>query len=231
MNTRCLFIGPLAFVATMIPAPVRGAVPQSELQPRTVLTRIGGAQVIHRSTDHDIAVVRLFLLGGVRQVTERTAGIEALALRAAEFEAQRAVAGAGCRLSLDPGLDWTVVGFTCLDRDVDAGWDALAQLLRAENLTESSVKRAREELLSAARRRNSHPDLHVNAMAMRNAFSDHPYSAYVHGFGARHRVSSRAGRRRSPAALCSGTHDDSWSRIALDRGVSRTNRIHDHASR
>src|SRR2546426_3868349 len=53
--------------------------PRSTLFPYTTLFRSSGVRVIQRvNPATDVVAVRLYLLGGTRQLTERTAGIEAL---------------------------------------------------------------------------------------------------------------------------------------------------------
>src|SRR2546430_17444635 len=87
----------------------------------TTSYQVSGVRVIQRvNLATDVVAVRLYLLGGTRQLTERTAGIEALFLRAAAYgtaqfkddEARRALDRTGCGVALDPDLDWTVFGFT-----------------------------------------------------------------------------------------------------------------------
>jgi zinc protease len=135
-----------------------------------------GVKVIHRITPaSEIVAVRLYLLGGSRQLTEGTEGIESLLLRANGNGTRRAMALTGAQAYLDSGLDWTVAGFTALTRDVPAAWDVFATPFLTVP-TDSAIDRARDLLLSAARRRYSHPDLRVDALARSMAFRDHPYA-------------------------------------------------------
>ena len=80
----------------------------------TASYQVSGVRVIQRvNPATDVVAVRLYLLGGTRQLTERTAGIEALFLRAAAYgtaqfkddEARRALDRTGCVVALDPDLD------------------------------------------------------------------------------------------------------------------------------
>src|SRR2546426_1638562 len=93
----------------------------------TTSYQVSGVRVIQRvNLATDVVAVRLYLLGGTRQLTERTAGIEALFLRTSEYgtaqfpdeAARRAMARTGSIVSLEPEGDWTVVGFTGLARDL-----------------------------------------------------------------------------------------------------------------
>lgn len=137
---------------------------------------IANVPVIHRvNPGSDIVAVRLYLLGGARQLTHETAGIEALLLRAARLEHGPAIRRTGCQVVLDPTHDWTVMGFTGLSSDLDSMWVAFARQLKRPSFSEESLERARGELMTAARRRYSEPNLRVQTLAWQGLFQGHPY--------------------------------------------------------
>jgi len=151
----------------------------------TVLYEVSGVRVIQRyAPASDIVAVRLYLLGGTQQLTERTAGIEALLLRASGLgtelfpgaEAHRAMDRTGSIVTLEPELDWTVFGFTGLAADLDAAWSVFADRLLHPTLSEQGVAQARARLLSDARRRYTEPDARLTAIAMQALFRSHPYA-------------------------------------------------------
>jgi zinc protease len=151
----------------------------------TAAYEVSGVRVVQRqSRANDVVAVRLYLLGGTRQITERTAGIEALLLRAAAYgtaqfpgdEAHRALARTGGTVTTEPDLDWTVFGFTGLVGDLDAAWRVVADRLMHPTLAEQDVARARARLLTDARRRHTEPDERLHALAMQALFKDHPYA-------------------------------------------------------
>lgn len=178
-----LLVTPL-LPATRSPA----APPQDRVGPTDTLTsayEVSGVRVIQRfSQASDIVAVRLYLLGGTRQLTERNAGIEALLLRASALgtdrfprvEAQRAMDRTGSVVTLEPELDWTVFGFTGLVGDVDAAWGVFADRLRHPTLSDQGVDRARARLLSEAHRRYTQPDERLEAIGMQALFEGHPYA-------------------------------------------------------
>jgi zinc protease len=138
---------------------------------------VSGVRVLQRRTENsDIVAVRLYLLGGTRQITERTAGIEPLLLHAAAYHASRALDRTGSILTLEPGADWTVYGFTGLVDDLDDAWHAFADRLMQPNLSDEALARARGQLLTRARRRYTEPDQRLHVIAMRALFRDHPYA-------------------------------------------------------
>lgn len=152
------------------------AVPRAVVEGETTRYEVANVQVVHRVVEgSEVVAVRLYLLGGTRLATPETAGIEALLLRALTLERGGALARTGSRLTLEFEADWSVVGFVGLGRDVDSTWAAFADLLADPPRSVGAIEEARGELLTAARRRHTQPDLRVRAMARERAFAGHPY--------------------------------------------------------
>jgi zinc protease len=160
-------------------SPLGGSVERPTLAPpqgEIFEYEIAHVPVIHRvNTGSDIVAVRLYLLGGARQLTHESAGIEALLLRAAALEHGPALGRTGCRTVLNPARDWTVTGFTGLLSDLDSMWVAFARQLARPAFSRESLERARGELMTAARRHYSEPDLRVQTLAWQGVFQGHPY--------------------------------------------------------
>jgi len=166
------------------PSPGRAA-PATTPDTLTTAYEVSGVRVIQRvNRATDVVAVRLYLLGGTRQLTEGTAGIEALLLRASEYgterypgeEARRAMARTGSLVLLDADADWTVFGFTGLAQDVDAAWDVLADRVVRPTLSEHALAQARGKLLTRAHTRYTDPDERIHVLATRALFPDHPYA-------------------------------------------------------
>ncbi len=158
------------------------AVPITDEEPSqttdsTVEYVASGIKVIHRiRNDADLVTVRLYLLGGSRQLTEGNAGIEALMMRASELEWSRPMVATGSHTMLEATSDWTVAGFVALPRELDSAWNAFEKRFTQMGLSQESINRARGELLTNARRRYTQPDLRIFAVLQSGAFSEHPYS-------------------------------------------------------
>lgn len=172
----------LALLALALSTGVIQAMGGREVPAETTVTyEASSLRVIHRViSDREIVAVRLYLLGGTRQLTAATQGIEALMLRAAAHEFGAGMTRTGGRTILEPTADWTVTGFLALTEDVDSAWAAFARTLTGPalsfpDLSGAAIGRAREAMLAAARRRYSHPDLRIHAIASRVAFAGHPY--------------------------------------------------------
>ena len=151
---------------------------------------VGGVHVIQRQTPaNDVVAVDLYLLGGAQQLTAGTAGIEALALRAAEYGTdryrgrawQRARAKTGSVFIVQPTSDWTVVGFRGLAEQFDSSWALLADGLLHPTLDSSTVAVARQRMILSARARDISPDGALRLLADSVAFTGHPYGLEPEG--------------------------------------------------
>jgi zinc protease len=146
---------------------------------------VQGLRVIHRiNPTTQLVAVRLYLLGGTRQLTETTAGIETLLLSASQYgtqrfpgeETRRALGRTGSRVDIEAEADWTVFGFQALQGQLEATWAVFADRLMHPTLDDSTVGRARARLRGAARRRWASPEDRIDLMASETAFRGHPYA-------------------------------------------------------
>jgi zinc protease len=151
---------------------------------------VDGVRVIHRPNHGtDVVAVNLYLLGGTRQLTPATQGVEAVLARAGEYgsagypgEAQRAAWGrTGSQLVVDADADWTLYGFRGLREEFDASWDVWADRLLRPTLAARDVALVRDRLVSRARRRRADPDGLASLAADSVAFAGHPYALVPDG--------------------------------------------------
>jgi zinc protease len=151
----------------------------------TTSYEVDGIRVIHRhTTANDVVAANIYLLGGVRQLTSRNAGIEALLLETSERgtrdytkeRLRRGVARLGSQFVIEPTADWTVFGMRSLPTTFDSTWAILASRLMRPTLDPGEVALAKEQFVSAVRQRRDSPDALVSFMADSFAFSQHPYA-------------------------------------------------------
>lgn len=148
----------------------------------TVAYEVGGLQVVQRRIPgSEVVAVRLFLLGGTRQLTRETAGIEAVLLGALDAGKEFDMARVGGRAIRAVGYDWSVTGFLSLREDFDSVWAVFSNPLLHPDLTDALIAGAKARLVSAAQRRLSHPDLRISVIAQIVAFPDHPYGIEPRG--------------------------------------------------
>jgi zinc protease len=178
----------LAGLLTAVAGPPHGrhvAPPALDPDSLTTARDVAGVRIIQRINHrNNLVAVRLYLLGGTRQLTDRTAGIEALLLQAAGFgtdhypdgQSQRAMARTGAVEVLEPDADWTVTGFIGLRQDFDSAWIIFADRLTNPTLGPDAVRQARDQMLTTVRRRYSDPDKRIQVIANQGAFTGHPYA-------------------------------------------------------
>jgi len=151
----------------------------------TTSYEVAGIRVIHRLTPaNDVVAANIYLLGGVRQITEDNAGIEPLLLEASD-RGTREYAGEKVRTTLsrlgstivvNPETDWTMFGLRATRDGFDSTWSVMASRLMHPTLDSAQVTLVREQLLAAVRQRGDNPDALVSFIADSFAFAGHPYA-------------------------------------------------------
>ena len=150
----------------------------------TTSYEVGGVRVIHRRvTANDVVAANLYLLGGSRQLTPATAGIEPFLLEASERGTTRypkavlraKMARLGSGIVVEPGEDWTMVGLRSNTDGFDSTWAILADRVMAPTLEPAEVELVRTQYLSAVRQRRDSPDALLEYLADSVAFAGHPY--------------------------------------------------------
>jgi zinc protease len=151
----------------------------------TTTYQVGGVRVIHRLTPaNDVVAANIYLLGGVRQITDENAGIELLLLEASDRgtreyagdRVRRTLSRLGSSIVVDPETDWTLFGLRSTRAGFDSTWSVLASRLMHPTLDSSQVRLVREQLLASVKQRGDNPDALVTFVADTFAFSGHPYA-------------------------------------------------------
>ena len=146
---------------------------------------VSGVRVIHRCvTANDVVAANLYLLGGVRQLTPETQGIEALLLEASERGTRkypkdvlrRKMARLGSELTVGPSADWTVMGLRSIVAGFDSTWAILADRVMAPVLDSAEVADIQSQLQLGLRQRTADPDALVQQLADSMAWQGHPYA-------------------------------------------------------
>lgn len=140
--------------------------------------------ILRRVTANNVVAANLYLLGGVRQLTAETQGIELLLLEASERGTARypknvlrtRMAQLGSAVGVSPGLDWTSVGLRATVAGFDSTWAILADRLMAPRLDPAEVELVREQFVTAVRQRRDSPDARLEQLADSIAFEGHPYA-------------------------------------------------------
>jgi zinc protease len=167
-------------------AAVSGAGPASNAADTLTLDyTVGGVHVLQRITSaNDIVAVDLYLVGGVQQLTAPTAGIELLALRAAQYgttrypgaAARHALTRTGSEWVVEPETDWTMVGFRGVADQFDSSWVAFADRIVHPSLDSAAVALTRERMIRETRLRGLTPEAVAWETADSLTFEGHPYA-------------------------------------------------------
>lgn len=145
---------------------------------------VSGVKVIHRQTNAtDVVAVNLYLLGGSRQLTAATAGIEAFLLHASEYGTQRypgeaarlALAHTGSWINVDPGPDFTSFTLRGVRQEFDSTWSVFTDRLLRPVLDSTAMAVTRGRMMRAARGRIESPGAHAARTADSLAFESHVY--------------------------------------------------------
>jgi zinc protease len=150
----------------------------------TVTYVVNGVRVIQRRTTASIVVANLYLLGGVRQTTARTAGIENFLLEVSDRGTEkyprdllrRAKARTGSEIDVEPGEDWTLVGVRTTTGELDSTWAIAADRLMHPTLDSGDVEFVREQMVSAVRQRVDSPDATLDYLSDSIAYAGTPYA-------------------------------------------------------
>jgi zinc protease len=151
---------------------------------------VGGVHVIQRpSFGNDVVSVHLYLLGGARQLTPATQGIEKLLLRTSEYgtakypgDATRAAwARTGSQLLVSADYDWTLFGFRGIHSEFDSSWNVFAERVMHPTLSARDVEVVRSQLVGGLRQRINDPDSYAMVLADSIAFAGHPYGLQTDG--------------------------------------------------
>ncbi|MES3033423.1 MAG: insulinase family protein [Gemmatimonadota bacterium] len=151
---------------------------------------VDSIRVIQRLTPATgVVAVNVYLLGGSRQLTPATQGIEAMLLTASRYGTRThpdttfriAWAGTGSFVATDITSDWTMLGFRGVPSAFDASFDLIGERLTQPTFGEVGVTAARERLRSALRQQRGSPDGEASLVADSVAFAGHPYSLSPYG--------------------------------------------------
>ncbi len=147
-------------------------------------TTANGLKTIHRRVQgNEVIAVRLYFKGGARNINDKNAGIEALALEVAQqgtknfpkSQLNRELARMGTVLESAGGYDYSIVAMRCVRQYFDRSWALLTDVVLNPTFDEKEVGLAKEQLLSALRQENDDPDSTVASASDKLLYRNHPY--------------------------------------------------------
>ena len=151
---------------------------------------VDSVRVIQRlNPSTDVVAVNIYLLGGARQLTPATQGIEQLLLSASRYGTRSypdtlwraAWSALGSSLETDVTKDWTMLGFRGLRESFDRSWDLVTERLTAPTLRADGIAVARTRMLATLRQMRSSPEGEAAWVADSVVFAGHPYALSPYG--------------------------------------------------
>jgi zinc protease len=140
--------------------------------------------ILRRNTANEVVVANLYLLGGTRQLTSRTAGIETMLLVTSERGTKRfpgstlrqRTARLGSTITIEAGDDWSAIGLHAIRATFDSTWALMADRVVAPTLDAADVAIVRDQMVTAARQRGTDPDDAATELADSLLYQNHPYA-------------------------------------------------------
>jgi zinc protease len=192
-SLRALALAGAAALPGLVSAPSGGATTaRATVGPDTTLLSyyVDSVRVIQQlSTATGVIAVNVYLLGGSRQLTPATQGMEAMLLTASKFGTRAhpdstwraAWAMTGSDSDYEIGTDWTMFGFRTIRDEFDVSFDLLTERLTSAVYSGDAVTLARAKWVAVLRQRRSSPDGEIGSVADSVAFSGHPYGLSPYG--------------------------------------------------
>ena len=142
----------------------------------------GVSVILRRNTATEVVVANLYLLGGTRQLTPATAGIEAMVLAASERGTRRFPGAAvrqrtarlGSTIGIEASDDWSAIGLHAIRATFDSTWAIFADRVMAPTLDPNEFTLVREQFLTIAREKHTQPDDAATQLADSLLYLNHP---------------------------------------------------------
>ena len=144
----------------------------------------GVSVILRRNTATEVVVASLYLLGGTRQLTPATAGIEAMVLATSErgtrhfpgAAVRQRTARLGSTISIEASDDWSAIGLHAIRATFDSTWAIFADRVMAPTLDPNEFALMRDQFLTIAREKNTQPDDAATELADSLLYLNHPNS-------------------------------------------------------
>src|SRR5262249_754943 len=143
-----------------------------------------GLKTIHRRVSgNDVVAVQVYFRGGVRNISEKDAGVESLLFEVAsegtknfsKSEINRELARMGTVINGESGYDFSVMEMHCVRQNFDRSWQLLADMILNPTCDEKEVALVKDQIISALRQQNDSPESSVAQLCDKLLYASHPY--------------------------------------------------------
>jgi zinc protease len=174
---------------TTLAGPLSAQQPVSRDSITTRFVVSGIPVILRRNTSANVVTADVYLLGGTRQTTDQTAGIESFLLDVSEQGTKHfpknllrhVMATLGTSIAIDATPDWTAFGVRATPTTFDSTWVVLADRLMYPTIDSGEVELLRQQYASAVRQRRDSPDALLEYLADSVTYPHHPYGRAVAG--------------------------------------------------
>ena len=131
----------------------------------------------------------LFIRGGARNISDKNAGIENLALTSAveagtkfpRAALRRELSRTGSTIAAAAARDFSAVSFASTRQNFDRTWDLFTDVAISPAFAAEDVERVRRQILTGLRESETSPDSALQALQDRVIYAGHPYANDVSG--------------------------------------------------
>ncbi|MFV0387988.1 MAG: M16 family metallopeptidase [Pyrinomonadaceae bacterium] len=131
----------------------------------------------------------LIIRGGVRNVTDKNAGIEKLSLSVATEGSKkyprdvlrRELASTGTSIAASSGLDYSAISMASTLDQFDKSWDIYSDLILNPTFDAQDVARVREQIIAGLKEEQTDTDTYLELLQRRDIYAGLPYSRAVNG--------------------------------------------------
>jgi len=151
---------------------------------------VNGLKVIFKqNTANDIISSNLYYKGGVTNLTEDKAGLEALTLVVstkssinypkdklnAELESMNTV------INTNSNFDFSRISLLCVKQNFAKSWEIFSDIVVNPSFTEEDLILEREKMINNVKQVYDNPDAYLRKLVNNQFYIDHPYSIEVNG--------------------------------------------------
>ena len=151
---------------------------------------VNGLKVIFKqNTANDILSVNMYFKGGVVNLNEDQAGLEALTLIVAQKATKNypkdklnaTLERMNTQINSNASLDYSRLSMLCVKQNFDASWNIFVDMLLNPSFAEEDLNLERDRLISSIKQVNDNPDSYLGKVVTNEFYVDHPYSVPVNG--------------------------------------------------
>ncbi len=152
--------------------------------------KVNGLQVIFKqNTSNDIISANLYYKGGVTNLTQDKAGLEALTLIVSTKASNNypkdnlnaALESMNTVINTNSNFDFSRISLLCVKQNFAKSWEIFSDIVVNPSFTEEDLVLEREKLINNVKQVDDNPDAYLRKIVNNEFYVDHPYSIEVNG--------------------------------------------------